>query len=526
MTPAAIYARYSSDLQSDRSIEDQVTLCRDWALSNGYDVVRLYDDRAMSGSRFHDRMGLMRLLRDAKARGFAAVIVEHGDRLSRHPGDIHDIRDALNFAGVTIQQVSGGELDSLKASVSGLVSSIMLSGMVDKIRRGMQGRVRDGLHAGGRAYGYRPVKGEPGRMEIVEPEAQVVRRIFADFLGGKSPRLIAGELNRDGIAPPRGSRWNASTINGWGQRGNGILGNELYAGVIVWNKVHMARDPESRRRVSRANPRHLWVRSEAPALAVVSRAQFDAAQERRRGPGAGGYTRAPRHLLSGLLACPCCGGGMSVHDRSAGRIRIRCTRLAESGDCENRGSYYLDRIEAAVIEGMVEHLGHDEAAREYVRAYNTELRRLARDRAGNRSETERRLATVAADLDRAVGLLIAGTVSAETMGPKIAALESEKRRLAAEQADYGEPPVVHLNTSALARFRAMLADLRAAVATLAARAPEHLDAFRRLVARVTVHRDYTIEVSGSLTPLLGGAPGSGRALLTAPPMEFVFRRVA
>ncbi|MGR9346547.1 recombinase family protein [Rhizobium leguminosarum] len=68
-----------------------------------------------------------------------------------------------------------------------------------------------------------------------------------------SPRSIAGILNRDRIPAPRDRQWNASTINGNSQRGNGILRNPIYAGRIVWNREHMVKDPSSGRRVSRAN---------------------------------------------------------------------------------------------------------------------------------------------------------------------------------------------------------------------------------------------------------------------------------
>jgi site-specific DNA recombinase len=87
-----------------------------------------------------------------------------------------------------------------------------------KVRRGMAGVVRDGRHAGGRAYGYRAVLGHPGRLEIVEEEASIVRRIFAAYATGRPPRDIAHDLNREGVRPPRGQRWNASTINGNPQR--------------------------------------------------------------------------------------------------------------------------------------------------------------------------------------------------------------------------------------------------------------------------------------------------------------------
>jgi hypothetical protein len=98
------------------------------------------------------------------------------------------------------------------------------------------------------------VLGRPGELEIVEEQAETVRRIFEEFAHGKTARDIAGGLNADKIEPPSDLRWNASTIYGNVQRGNGILLNEIYVGQIVWNKVTMVKDPSTGKRLSRPNP--------------------------------------------------------------------------------------------------------------------------------------------------------------------------------------------------------------------------------------------------------------------------------
>ena len=63
---AAIYARFSSDLQRDASIEDQIRSCRDYAARQGLEVVEVYSDRAVSGASMM-RSGLQKLLRDGQA---------------------------------------------------------------------------------------------------------------------------------------------------------------------------------------------------------------------------------------------------------------------------------------------------------------------------------------------------------------------------------------------------------------------------------------------------------------------------
>jgi hypothetical protein len=122
---------------------------------------------------------------------------------------------------------------------------------------------------------------------IVEAEAEIVRRIFRDYVDGRTPRDIARDLNAERITPPRGRAWNASTINGNTQRGNGILNSELYAGrlvwnPLVWNKVRMVKDPDTGKRISRPNAESDWQAPDVPGLAIVSRELFEAAQKRKR----------------------------------------------------------------------------------------------------------------------------------------------------------------------------------------------------------------------------------------------------
>jgi len=76
-----------------------------------------------------------------------------------------------------------------------------------------------------------------GEREINQAEANVVRRIFRDYLSGQSSRTIAMTLNREGISGPQGKEWGPSTIHGNPKRGTGILNNELYIGRLVWNRL-------------------------------------------------------------------------------------------------------------------------------------------------------------------------------------------------------------------------------------------------------------------------------------------------
>jgi site-specific DNA recombinase len=185
----------------------------------------------------------MRLTDAARTRSFDVVDDEALDRLSRDMEDLAGIHKRLSFFGIEIDAVHDGTADSILVGICGLIGQMQREDGAKRVRCGMAGVIRAGRHAGGRAYGYQAVPAHPGELSIVEDEAEVVRRIFAAYAAGRPPREIAGDLNRDRIAPPRGTRWNASTNNGNAQRSIGIIFNDLYAGRIVWNKIRMVKNP-------------------------------------------------------------------------------------------------------------------------------------------------------------------------------------------------------------------------------------------------------------------------------------------
>ena len=110
-----------------------------------------------------------------------------------------------------------------------IIASSFLDDLAQKTRRGQAGRVRSGYIPGGRCYGYDIVVegAQRGRRTINGVEAQIVRRIFAEYIEGHSPLAIAARLNAEGLPAPRGGLWNASTLNGSRRRQNGILSNSL-----------------------------------------------------------------------------------------------------------------------------------------------------------------------------------------------------------------------------------------------------------------------------------------------------------
>src|SRR5581483_8823389 len=209
-------ARYSSDKQSDSSIEDQLRRARTFAGNHGRSVSAklTFADHAISGASTA-RPGFEALMEAVKRREIDVLLVEDTSRLSRDNADALQLYKILAFYNVQLVSISDG-IDSLtkgakvQFSVKALMSDLYLDDLRDKTLRGMEGRAHAGLATGGRLLGYRSIPqlgpdGKPAsyRIEIDPEPAAIVRRIFAEYLKGHSKHGIARMLNRDGVLAPR-----------------------------------------------------------------------------------------------------------------------------------------------------------------------------------------------------------------------------------------------------------------------------------------------------------------------------------
>jgi site-specific DNA recombinase len=509
MLRAAIYARFSSENQNERSIEDQIALCRELCKREGLKVAAVFDDRAISGSSIANRPGYQKLMRACEAKSFDVLVAEDMDRIFRDQADYHNARKRLEHNGITIHTAIG-KIGKLDGALRALMGEMYIDNLVLHTRRGMEGVIRDGRHAGGKAYGYRPIIGRAGVLEVIQDQAKVVRRIFKEFTQGYTARDIAGRLNKDKVAPPSGLRWNASTIYGNVQRGNGILLNEIYVGEIVWNKVRMVKDPATGKRISRPNPSTQHKRSPAPHLRIVDDETWAAVQSKRRAV----TTTKPMHrvarLLSGLLRCPTCGGGMGSVGLHRGEPRVQCSTYRESGSCTNSRMVHRRKIEAAVLDGVHEVLKDPDYFKIYLTAYNEERTRLARGAVNDRAKFERRAGEIKREIDRIWDAITKIGVDPTSVAERLKDLEAEKLTVAEQLAAANDKKkVISIHPSAIKNYLADIERMREALEDEKAdERPDLMASLRRLIHSVVVHAEpgvkgFEVEIKGRLQELLG-----------------------
>jgi site-specific DNA recombinase len=516
----AVYARFSSDVQKDISIEDQFSVCRILAKREKLTIVTTFEDRAKSGASMFDRDGLISMMAAAKRGDFQNIIVESLDRLSRDTEDLPGIFKRLTYYGVTIHTVSEGVATAMHIGIRGITGSLFLKDLSQKVHRGARGRVAAGMVPGSLKFGYRLVSNKPGEREIDPAQADVVRRIYREYANRVSPRSIAIGLAKDGILSPTGNAtWNFQTILG-GSYAQGIIGNSIYIGEIVWNKTHNRMNPDSGRATKLVADIADHVVTKVPHLRIIDQTLWDAAIAVRKlravqafGPEGKKTARrnvVPRseHLLAGLLKCAACGGPMRFSHGSPESPLASCVNAHLKFSCDHRKTYSANKLRDAVLDGMREHLTDPTALLEATRAFHAEWKKQAKDSQADRVASTQKLNRVQVQIDRIVAAITDSDQPVKELATRLSALESERagltERLRMMKGDDNvvtlHPGIVDAYKLNVERLHSALSDNRFTI--------ENKVAFRNLIDSIAVHptgkrMPYEFTPYGRLSAIMG-----------------------
>ena len=450
----------------------------------------------------------------AKRRGFNAVIVESLDRLSRDQEDMAGLFKRLNHFEIELLTVNEGLATDVDVGVRGIVSSLYLKDLAAKIKRGQNGLVSEGLFPGAVTYGYSMV---PGKPAINDEQAKIIRRIFAEYANGSSPRKIAAAFTREAIpAPSGGTEWNyQSLVSGGGKKHGGILGNRLYIGELIWNQNRTVKNPDTGSETKRARPKAEHITAAVPHLRIIDQELWDKAQAVRTSRSAACRGRRPvlarsTHLLSGLLRCGVCNEHITNSKVSNGRTYVMCSAALQRSACSHRKHYMLAKVQRVVIDGMRERLTDPErikrAARTFHAEYAEQEKKISSERAAVEKQRNRatiqidRLVTAISDTDQPLPALMEQLKAKET---ERAGLEERLRLLGASS------NVISMHPNVLEDYQANVERLHEELSHNPAGA-ENRVAFRNMIDTVVVHpvgyrEPYEVSVYGRLSAIMGRA---------------------
>ena len=467
----ALYARFSTDLQRQTSISDQLIAARARAEIEGWPVVIEHGDEGVSGAvPVALRPGGKALLGDASSGRFEVLIVEGLDRLSRDMGEQDLVVKRLEYWGIRLIGTSDG-YDSLAKGrkvmrvARGLVNELYLDDLRDKTHRGLAGQFTRGMSAGGRSYGYRSEIAPQGhRLVIDEAEAEHVRWIFDRFVEGWSPISIVHELNRRGIPSPRGKVWAISAVHGSAARGLGLLNNELYVGRVYWNRRQWLKEPDSGKRRYVERPPEEWQVREQQDLRIVDARTWELARERIAKKAARGQAvaqankggRPTRTLFGGLLRCANCGGPVVATDSRVYSCSIHKDRGPTA--CSSKLQVRRKDLDSRLLSVVQHELRRPDALLEFQTEVRTQLAAHSERNGKDSNDARQRLTQIQMEIDRLVDA-IASVGGSTALMKRLQLLEKEAAEL-----EKAALPVQTTTTPALdnivARYQQMLLELQ------------------------------------------------------------------
>jgi site-specific DNA recombinase len=322
-TPAAIYARVSSDRQREQeTITSQTAALQAYAAAHGYVVppAWVFEDDGYSGTTLV-RPGL-EAVRDLAAAGqIAAVVVYAPDRLSRKYAYQILLTEELARHGVTVVYLNAPSATTaeqhLLVQVQGMIAEYERAQLMERTRRGKRHKAHCGsVNALSAApYGYRYVRKTDqadAYYQVDDTEAAVVRELFAAYTqDGLSMRAITRQFNARQVPTRNGGRWDPATIRK-------MLRNPAYIGQACFGKIAPSTRKQLRRRVGpegrlpvrdqarRERPREEWIGIPVPAILAEETFALAQAQIEQNTQFARRRTKRPT-LLQGLLVCAKCG---------------------------------------------------------------------------------------------------------------------------------------------------------------------------------------------------------------------------
>ncbi len=357
---AVAYARYSSDNQRSESIDAQLHDIREWAIDNGYQIVRVYTDEAETGTS-DDRDGFLQMIADSRNGDYEAVLVHKSDRFARNKWDAAIYKKALrdnNIKLIYVMQPMLSEDTPEAMLMEGIFESLDYYYSLNlgrEVMKGMNENARHCKHNGGRpALGF-DVDKNSNTYIINEHEAKAVRLIFEMYAEGMSYDKIVKSLNTQGFKTKTGGLFAKNSISD-------ILRNEKYLGIYIYNRT--LRKVNGKRNHRKNKPDDQVVKIPGGMPQIIEQELWDKVQtiiqNRGRKPGERSRNRSTReYLLSGKIECGLCGFKMIGKSGTNGK-KVRydyylCNNRDRKHACKAK-MVRKDLLELQVIEQLEEQL--------------------------------------------------------------------------------------------------------------------------------------------------------------------------
>ena len=330
LLPVAAYARVSTEKEDqENSFERQVEHYTQIINANpDWRLVEVYKDPGISGTRAEKRKDFMRMIEDCRAGKIKKILVKSISRFARNTVDALQYIRELKELGISVffenenidTATSGGDvLLTILAAIAEQESRTISTNIKWAYQRKFQNG--DIVLNTGLMLGYRrlPEDDENGMAQyaIIEEEAQIVRRIFSEYVSGVTVTRICRGLEADGILTKLGNaKWRVSTVES-------ILQNEKYTGNAICGKTYKVDVlSKNRKKNDGTNAPMYYVENTHPA--IIESEMFELAKremalrKKAKEETLGSSRYSSKYPFSCLLVCGTCGSRLRRHVRTMG----------------------------------------------------------------------------------------------------------------------------------------------------------------------------------------------------------------
>ena len=413
----------------DESIDAQIRAIEEYADKNDIKIVNKFIDRAKSATS-DKRPAFQEMIKycEADNTGISMVIVHKLDRFSRDKYDSAMYKQKLKVKGIRVVSV----LENLDNSPESLILESVIEGMAQyysanlarEVAKGQKENALKALHNGGDApLGY-DVAFDKTYL-VNEEEAQAVKIIFDMYVNGYSYSNIIDKLNDLGYKTKRGNKFGKNSLHG-------ILSNEKYTGVYVFNKTQR-KGVNGKRNGHKQKSDDEIIKVEGGMPQIIDREVFLQAQEmmqkRKKAPGS--HKATTLYLLTGLIRCGECGHAMQGNRRKDkygnDYISYRCGCRKQKRDCKNK-EIKRDYLEEFVLTELEKHVLNDEAIPVLSKALNERLKTKSNDNHEMLTNLRNKLEKVNKEIENILNAIMSGIVN-NVLKNKLDELEKVKLNL-------------------------------------------------------------------------------------------------
>ena len=302
----AAYCRVSTDKEDQlNSLETQKEFFLEYTKRTGDNLIKLYADEGISGTKIKNRKEFQRMLADAEKGLFDMVVVKDISRFARNTVDLLQSVRKLKALGIetqflTANMTSMGNSEFV-LTIFGALAQEESANTSKRIKFGKKMNAEKG-RVPNIVYGYDKTIGDYFNLSINEEEAKVIRQMYKWYTEeGYGGAKIANMLNERGVKTKRGNNWSQNSVCR-------ILTNEIYTGKIINGKEEVADFLTGQRKEKDESE---WLVTIRPELRIIDDETFDRAQEILKGRHDSfkmtHERQSNKHLFSTLIKCKDCG---------------------------------------------------------------------------------------------------------------------------------------------------------------------------------------------------------------------------